>query len=178
MLLHEGRFLRLKRDGDWEYVERTNAAKAVVLVAVTDDQELVVVEQFRPPVKMRVIELPAGLVGDVGDEQIAEAGRRELLEETGYEAKNIRALTAGPVSPGISNEAVDFVMATGLKKVGKGGGVDDENIQVHVIELKSLASWLEKTRAAGTLVDPKVYVGAYFAAAAFPGGRRATRARG
>src|SRR5699024_7398767 len=82
-LLHEGRFLRLKRCGHWEFAERVNARAAVAIVAVTDADELVLVEQPRLPVDSAVIELPAGLVGDIpgaGDEPLATAATRELEE--------------------------------------------------------------------------------------------------
>ena len=49
-LLHEGEFLRLLRRRHWEYVERTNARGVAVMVAVTADAELLLVEQYRLPV--------------------------------------------------------------------------------------------------------------------------------
>jgi hypothetical protein len=64
---YKGRFLGLKERDHWEYAYRTNASGVVVLVPVTDAGELVLVEQYRIPVKSRVLELPAGLVGDNGD---------------------------------------------------------------------------------------------------------------
>src|SRR5699024_2459270 len=91
-LLYAGDFLRVKRRGHWEYVERVNARAVVVIVAVTDAGELVLVEQPRVPVAANCIELPAGLVGDIAgaeDESLATAAARELEEETGYRAAQL-----------------------------------------------------------------------------------------
>ncbi|MCW8925413.1 MAG: NUDIX hydrolase, partial [Xanthomonadales bacterium] len=81
-----GRFLGMKEVDGWEYAFRTNASGVVVMVPVTDEGELVLVEQYRKPVDNRLIELPAGLVGDLDDagEGFKEAAQRELFEETGY----------------------------------------------------------------------------------------------
>ena len=90
------RHLQLVRRGGWEYVERPNVTGIVVIVPVTRDGELVLIEQYRVPVDRPVIELPAGLAGDVPGtegERLEAAARRELLEETGY-----RPAAATPVS--------------------------------------------------------------------------------
>src|SRR5205085_4889206 len=54
------------RDG-WEFVERKSAKEAVAVIATTDDGKLVLTEQYRRPVDRRVIDVPAGLIGDEGD---------------------------------------------------------------------------------------------------------------
>ena len=109
--LARGRFLSLKKRNGWEFVERTNATDIVAVIAVTPQDELILVEQFRPPVNARVIELPAGLVGDVdGDDSIEEAGRRELLEETGFSAGRVRRVFQGPISAGLSTEILTIVL--------------------------------------------------------------------
>ena len=59
--LHKGRFLAMFERGGWEYVDRVGASGVVVILAVTDANELVLVEQHRVPVGASVIELPAGL---------------------------------------------------------------------------------------------------------------------
>ncbi|MGD9021922.1 MAG: hypothetical protein PVF46_08995, partial [Lysobacterales bacterium] len=64
---YPGHHLGLKEKDGWEYAFRTDASGVVVLVPVTDAGELVLVEQYRAPVNSRVVELPAGLVGDAGD---------------------------------------------------------------------------------------------------------------
>ena len=82
--LHKGRFLALVKEGHWEYADRTNSTGAAIIVAVTEERKLLLVEQYRIPVHARTIELPAGIIGDEpgnGDEVHAEAARRELLEE-------------------------------------------------------------------------------------------------
>src|SRR5215831_1758390 len=59
-----GKYLVLIREGHWEYAERVNAKGAAIIVAVTDEQKLLLVEQYRIPVHARTIELPAGIIGD------------------------------------------------------------------------------------------------------------------
>ena len=59
-----GRFLAMKSRNGWEYCERVNVSGVVVVIALTHDNQAILVEQFRPPVQSMVIEWPAGLVGD------------------------------------------------------------------------------------------------------------------
>ena len=97
--LHTSKFLALIKEGHWEYVDRVNATGAALIAAVTPENKLLLVEQYRIPVHARTIELPAGIIGDEpggADESNAEAARRELLEETGYAAGRIEAVTTGP----------------------------------------------------------------------------------
>ena len=124
IIRYKGRYLSLlERDG-WEFTSRSNATGVVVLVAVTDEREIVLVEQFRKPVGRQVIELPAGLVGDQGDssETRLTAAARELEEETGFEAAHLEVLMDCPSSAGMSDEIVTFVQASGLRRTGSGGG--------------------------------------------------------
>lgn len=162
-ILGQGRFLRLVRRGRWEYCQRRNISGIVVIVAVTDARELVLVEQERPAVRARVIELPAGLAGDGGAESLDVAARRELLEETGYQADRWERLCEVVPSPGLTSEVVTFYRASGLKKGGPGGGDETEQIVVHVVPLKGAEAWLRARAAAGFLIDEKVYAGLYFA---------------
>ena len=161
----EGKRVRLVRRGDWEYVTRKKSSGIVAIVAVTDDGKLVLVEQCRPPVAKSVIELPAGLVGDeAGHEQeaLTDAARRELLEETGYEASEMTFLTEGVPSAGITDEIITLLRATGLKKTGKGEGDGCEQITLHEVAVDRVPSWLEGQRNAGRLVDLKIYSGLCF----------------
>jgi ADP-ribose pyrophosphatase len=165
VLQWEGKFLRVIRCGRWEYAQRLGTTGAVAIVAVTDDAKLVLTEQYRIPVGCRVIELPAGLAGDVpgqATEAFAQAARRELLEETGYEAREMTWLASGPPSAGLASEIVTLFQATGLRRVAAGGGDADERIQVHEVPLANAGQWLEDRMAEGSLVDPKVYAGLYF----------------
>jgi len=163
--LHTGKFLALVKEGHWEFADRTNATGAAIIVAVTDEQRLLLVEQYRIPVHARTIELPAGIIGDEpdkGDEEHAEAARRELEEETGHRAERIDALTHGPASSGLTSETVTLFLATRLQRVGTGGGVAHENITVHEVPLSEVHAWLEMKASAGVLVDPKIYARLYF----------------
>jgi ADP-ribose pyrophosphatase len=165
-VLAEGKHLRLVQEGHWEYAERTKAKWAVVLVAITDDRRLLLTEQYRIPVGKAVIELPAGLVGDVAGQEAEEleaAARRELLEETGYEAGVLRLVTSGPPTSGLASEMVAFIVATQLKRVAAGGGDESEQIEVHAIELSRVAQWLAEQAVRDVVIDPKVYAGLYFA---------------
>lgn len=161
--LFNGEYLRLQKCGRWEYAERTNASSAVIVVAVTPEDRVLFVEQFRIPIDCRSIEMPAGLVGDLGEPESVEiAAMRELLEETGWEASRIEYLMAGPSSSGMSNEMIAFVRAHGLVRRHAGGGDASEDITVHEIPRARAAAWLNARRLEGYSIDPKLYAGLYF----------------
>jgi ADP-ribose pyrophosphatase len=160
--------LSLMRRGHWEYVSRKGVCGIVAIVAVTDDGKLVLVEQYRPPVDANVIELPAGLAGDLpgeSTEPLENAARRELMEETGYEAAEMRRVADGTPSAGITDEVITLFVAKGLKKTGEGAGDGSEQITLHEVPLREVEGWLAQQRKAGKLVDLKVYGGLYFAKA-------------
>lgn len=119
------------------------------------------VEEFRPPIGRRSICFPAGLIGDTGAESPEVAARRELPEETGYEATDMRFLYDGSSSPGITSEYLSFFLATGLIKRTEGGGVRNERITVHLVPEASIDAWPAAQRAAGKAIDPRIYAGLY-----------------
>jgi ADP-ribose pyrophosphatase len=163
-VLAEGRHLRFVVRNGWEFVERPNISGIVVIIGTTARGGLVLVSQWREPVGAWVVELPAGLAGDVpGREQeaLAEAAQRELLEETGFKANSMDLIFTGAPSPGISDEVVTFFRARGLGRVGRGGGEVDEGVRAHVVSLSGLDVWLAAMQSHGALVDPKVFTGAY-----------------
>lgn len=163
-VLGEGRFLRLRTRGHWEYCERSVGSAVVVVVARTPEGEVLLVEQFRPALGAAVIEFPAGLVGDEADADEAKeaAAARELEEETGYRPGRVALLVEGPTSAGMTNEVVSFFHAHDLTRVGEGGGAGNERITVHRVPLTQVDAWLAARADAGVLVDPKVYAGLYF----------------
>ena len=169
-VLGSGRFLRLLDLDGWEYVERMNARGVVAIAAVTADDRLLLVEQLRRPVGQKVIELPAGLVGDVpqdANEPLAAAVRRELLEETGYEIptgdESLVVLLRGPSSAGLTSEIVTIFGARGVRRIGSGGGVEGEDITVHAPPIGEAEAWLANRAKQGALIDPKIFVALHFA---------------
>ncbi|NNE91833.1 MAG: NUDIX hydrolase [Verrucomicrobiales bacterium] len=168
-LLHGGKFIELRQttgDRPWEFANRPNAKGVVAVLAVTDDKRVVLTEQFRPPVEKNVIELPAGLAGDIPlqeDEPLETAARRELKEETGYEAKSWKPLGDTPTSAGLSTEVVTFFYATGLTRVSDGGGDSSEDIKVHIVHQSDIPKWCNDRRAEGKLIDFKIYAALYLA---------------
>ena len=162
----DGKYIQLVRQGGWEYARRKGISGIVGVVAVTDDGMLVLVEQYRAPVRASVIELPAGLAGDAKGherEDLADAARRELLEETGYEARQMERLAAGAASAGMTDEVITLFVATGLKKTGDAKGDGSEDITVHEVAVGEVMAWLDARTREGKLVDLKVYSGLYFA---------------
>ena len=156
-VMWQGRFIAAVRDGRWEYVRRARGIRAVVILADTDDGHIILVEQHRVPIGRRCLELPAGLIGD-GEEQdsVESAARRELEEETGYSADSIEPLGDYYSSPGMVSEGFTLVRARGLKKVGEGGGIDGEDIAVHLVPRADVARFVEERRAAGVGIDVKL----------------------
>jgi ADP-ribose diphosphatase len=157
-----GKRVLLLENDDWEYVERKKGKSAVAIVARTDDGHFILTEQLRRPVQARVIDWPAGLVGDEDDVGPEETARRELKEETGYECDSVELLARAATSPGITSEIVSIYRAEGVRRVGKGGGVGGEDIEVHLVPAGDLSAWLEKQEKGGKLIDMKVWTGMYF----------------
>ena len=156
----EGKYLRMVTRGRWEYVERTHAGSAVIVIAVTPEDKLLFVEQFRIPMAAPTIEMPAGLVGDTDEnDTLEDAARRELLEETGWLADEVKVLMVGPTSSGMSNEVVAFVRARGLTRVHAGGGDETENITVHEVPVADAPKWLAAKMAEGYGMDAKLWAG-------------------
>lgn len=163
---YKGRYLSLVERDDWEYATRTNPVVAV-LIAWLPDQRLVLVEQYRKPIELNTIELPAGLVGDVqdqADESVLTAAHRELVEETGYSARKITEIMRCPTSAGMTDETAVFLAASGLEKTGPGGGDASEDITVHAIARDRIDVWLRQQYAQGKAIDPKVYTALYWGA--------------
>ena len=170
IILHQGKWLTFgkERETEWEYVSRPQVKGAVAILAVTERREILLVEQYRPPVQRRTLELPAGLAGDDAykrDEPLVAAAKRELYEETGYEAKDWYRLGAGPSSTGTCDEVVTMFLATGLRKVAEREthGVGNESIKLHVKPLAGILDYFEAERDAGLLVDWKVPAALYMA---------------
>ena len=163
--LFEGkRVFVIERDG-WEYVERKKGKEAVAVIAVTEDRRVILTEQFRKPLNARVIDWPAGLVGDdSGHNDPMTTARKELEEETGYTCTHVELLARGPSSPGITSEIVSFYRAHGVEKKGEGGGVGGEDIKVHLVPANGLREFLLHREREGTLIDLKLWGGAYFLA--------------
>jgi len=165
-VLFEGEHLCFRRSRGWEYVEHRKAKEAVMVVAVTPEDRLVLADEFRPAVGARVICLPAGLVGDTGPEDHRQAAARELREETGYEAPGLELLARGPGSAGASSELVTFFLARDARRTAEQAPEDRNVIRVHVVPLSDVRAWARERELEGAWIDPKVWAGLYLAAAA------------
>ncbi len=153
----QGRFIRMMKDGKWEYASRARGIEAAVILAITPQDEVVLVEQYRVPLGRNCLELPAGLIGDEQEgEAVAPAATRELEEETGYRAGRIEPLGFFYSSPGMVSEGFTLVRAHDLVKTGAGGGDADENIIVHLVPRGDIAAFVAGKRAEGVAIDVKI----------------------
>lgn len=165
-ILFESRWLGLYRTGTWDFVRRPHSDAAVGILAITPEDEIILVDQYRIPMQRNVIEIPAGLVGDEPEfagESLAESAGRELLEETGYRAGAIVPLIASPTSAGMTSETTHLFHATNLARETEGGGVAGENITVHHVPISGLRAWLNEQEAAGKLIDFKILAALWLA---------------
>ena len=153
----EGDHLLVRERDDWQFVERKKGKEAVAVLAETDDGAIVLTEQYRRPIGKRVIDFPAGLVGDEeGTSDPEQTAKKELEEETGYTCDSVELLAYGPTSPGITSELAGFYRARGVRRQGEGGGVGGEEITVHVIPRAELREWLREKEREGVLTDLKL----------------------
>jgi ADP-ribose pyrophosphatase len=151
-----GKFIEVRKRGRWEYVGRTGGVRAAVILAL-DEGDVILVEQYRVPLGKHCLELPAGLIGDHdASDTVEAAAARELEEETGYRPARIETLGEFHSSPGMVSESFELIRATGLERIGDGGGVDDEDITVHRVPVADVADFVAAKRAEGVAIDVKI----------------------
>lgn len=165
----EGKFLRsltityLDKLGnlrDWEAVERINCSGIVVVIPVTTEREFLLIRQFRPVVDNFVVEFPAGL--NDKNEPLSTAARRELVEETGYDADEFIFLVDGPVSSGMSTEMLTVFLARNVYPAPsnikeKYPADESESIEIIKTPLLKIYETLKYYRENGDYIDLKVY---------------------
>jgi ADP-ribose pyrophosphatase len=151
-----GKFVRAVRRGKWEYAGRTNNIHAVVILAEFEGK-VILVDQPRVPLGKRSLELPAGLVGDTDPNATIEGTAvKELEEETGFTAEHVERLGDFYASPGMLSEGFTLVRATGLRKIGEGGGDESEDINVHLVPRADIPQFIEQKRREGFGMDVKL----------------------
>jgi ADP-ribose pyrophosphatase len=151
-----GKYITALKQGRWEYVSRTGSTNAVVILA-EHDGKVILIEQYRVPVGGRCLELPAGLVGDEDKHATVEGTAvKELEEETGFTADRIEHLGQFHSSPGMVAESFTLVRAHGVRRIGEGGGNDEEDITVHLVARNDIPAFIQSRRDAGAAVDVKL----------------------
>ncbi|MEO6387775.1 MAG: NUDIX hydrolase [Croceibacterium sp.] len=151
-----GQWVVAKRRGRWEYASRARGIRAAVILAL-DAGDVILVEQYRVPLGKFCLELPAGLIGDEteGEDDLTSA-RRELEEETGYSAAQWDNLGEFYSSPGMVQESFTLLKATGLTRIGDGGGIAHEDIVVHRVPLGRMAETIAEHRTKGHAIDVRL----------------------
>ena len=114
---------------------------AVVVLAIDDDDRVVVIHQYRHPVQMRLVELPAGKLDEDGEDPLV-AGQRELREEVGVRAREWTHLMTTYASPGITAETHALYLARGLEEVDRDFDPHHEEAEL-VVDRVPLAELLD-----------------------------------
>ena len=150
----------------WEAVNRKEQTAAVIIVAqLKPSNRYIIIRQFRPPTDSYILEFPAGLV-DPGEE-IEDAARRELIEETGFTGKVIKQSPSLFSSPGILSETVAFVQISVDENNFKNKQPEPKNepgefITVFLKYPHEISEFFHEEFQKGVLFDAKLY--AYFLA--------------
>jgi len=104
---------------------------AVAIIALNEKQEILLIKQYRHPVRERLWEIPAGLL-DVEGEQKLDAAKRELMEETGYVAGSWEELTSFHTTPGGNNETITIFLAKDARHVGHDLDLEGEEVDMEI----------------------------------------------
>jgi ADP-ribose pyrophosphatase len=157
-VMWSGRFVRAMQRGKWEYASRANDINAVVILAEYEGK-VILIDQPRVGPDCRCVELPAGLVGDNDPNATPETTAiQELEEETGFTAERVERLGEFYASPGMLSESFTLVRAHGVRKIGEGGGDENEDINVHLVARAGIPNFIEQKRAEGFGVDVKLLI--------------------
>lgn len=153
--IYKGRIINLRRDeallpnGATATREIIEHPGGVCVAALTDDNEVLMVRQFRYPYFETVLEIPAGK-RDSLDENPLECGKRELREETGATAENFIFLGELYPTPGYCGEIIWLYAASGLS-FGSQDTDEDEFLEVEKIPLEKAVEMIMK----GEIKDAK-----------------------
>jgi len=157
----DGGFLHINRDRvelpDGATTEREYIVHpgAVMLIPLLDDGRLVMERQWRYPLKRAFVEFPAGKI-DAGEAPLATA-RRELIEETGYEAASLDFVASINNAISYSTEHIEIYLARGLT-AGQRQLDQGEFLDILLIEPEQLLGWVRD----GTVTDVKTIIGAFW----------------
>ena len=125
---------------------------AVGIVALTEDNKVVLVKQFRKPIEKVLWEIPAGKLEK--GENPKDCAIRELKEETGYTADNFKLIHKFYTSAGFSNQRMYIYLATGLTP-GECKFDEDENIDIYHVDLEEVYNMISKNE----IEDAKTSIG-------------------
>ncbi len=154
----EGRIITVRVEdvklpnGEVGYREFVDHPGGVGIVAITDDNKVLMVKQYRKAVEKEILEIPAGKL-EKGEDPL-ECGKRELEEETGYKAKEFVSLGYLYPSPGFANEATHLYLAWNLEK-GKVNPDEDEFLDIFEISIEEIYSSIMKNE----INDAKTVIG-------------------
>lgn len=154
--MYEGKVITLRvekvelPDGNSAMRELIKHPGAVAILAITEEEKIVLVEQYRKALDRILIEIPAGKI-DPGEKPEITAVR-ELEEETGYGAKDFTYIQSFATSPGFANEIIHIYLARNLYKIDNpASGDEDEFIGLLEVTLKEA----EEMVTAGDIFDAK-----------------------
>ena len=164
----EGRIISVRKDQVTMPGDTTSQRDVVVhpgavgAVALDEQGRVLLVNQYRHPVRRRLDELPAGLLDKPGESALA-AAQRELVEEAGIEADEWSTLVDIVGCPGFADESVRVFLARGLRSVDRPAGGDDEeaDLVIRRVPLDDLVTGA----MAGALVNGPCVAGVFAAAA-------------
>jgi ADP-ribose pyrophosphatase len=163
---YAGRILDLIVD-DIEFPDGSKGTREVILhpgstviVPMTADGSIILVHQYRHPLRAVITELPAGKLDP--NENPAACAARELAEETGFVAQNLEQLTSIYSSPGICNEVLHVFLATGLTPTAKGQSLDEgeQGLTYSSVPMDEALSMIDR----GEIKDAKSICGILLAA--------------
>jgi ADP-ribose pyrophosphatase len=158
--IYDGKVIKLKVDevelpnGKTATREIVNHSGAVAVMAITNDNRMVMVRQFRKPLERIIVEIPAGKLEK--NEAPEACAKRELMEETGYTASGIRLLASFYTSPGFADEIIHMYRAEGLTG-GEAQPDEDEFVELLHVTLEEAQNMI----ASGEIQDAKTIMAVY-----------------